>query len=322
MNEVIGNGAPVFYDHKNAVTSLNSPSTVHVQNTRLSYFFRRYLLQKAMSVFKWELPETWAENYFMYVLYCWGRIAVVKTDRFGVIPQACGLRGYDVFYQPTNAIITNPLLRGILEPRIGTQCTLFKLQPDYGGILDLVSYYGDMMALCAEAAGVNLLNSKISYAFFASSKNAAESMKKAADRAVSGEPFVVMDKQLLNDDGKLSWQPFFQNVRETYIVDAVLSDMRKLEAMFDTDIGIPNANTDKRERLITSEVNANAVETYSKCSVWLEQLQESCEKCNAMFPEIKVSVDWRVQPSYEGDDLDEGSNDVDSGDVPVRRDAV
>ena len=74
--------------------------------------------------------------------------------------------------------------------------------------------------------------------------------------------------------------------------------MRKIESMFDTDIGIPNANTDKRERLVTDEVNANNVETASKCALWLEQLQESVKKTNDMFG-LDVSVDWRFPDAYE-----------------------
>ena len=109
------NGIPFSADYINAANSVVSPSTVHCRNTTLSLYFQRYLLQKAMSVFKWEMPVDWSKNYTLYTLYCWGFFAVVNTDRYGVIPQACGLRGYDVFYQPTHAIITNPLLSGTLE---------------------------------------------------------------------------------------------------------------------------------------------------------------------------------------------------------------
>ena len=147
------NGIPFPADYINAANSQVSPSTVHCRNTSLSLYFQRYLLQKAMSVFKWEMPPEWSKNYTLYTLYCWGFFAVVNTDRYGVIPQACGLRGYDVFYQPTNAVITNPLLTGTLEPRIGLQCELVRLQPDYGGIMDIVTYYADMLALCAESVG-------------------------------------------------------------------------------------------------------------------------------------------------------------------------
>ena len=59
----MNSGAPYFYDYINAETSQVTPSTIHVRNTALSAFFRRYLFQKAMSVFKWNLPENWEENY-------------------------------------------------------------------------------------------------------------------------------------------------------------------------------------------------------------------------------------------------------------------
>lgn len=288
-------GAPFFYDHANAMVSQVTPNTVHVKNVGLTRFFQRYLLQKAISVFKWNLPENWSRDYFLYVLYCWGFIAIVNTDKFGVIPQGCGLKGYNVFYQPRSAIIQNPLLSGTLEPVIGKQCTLLKLQPDYGGIMDLVSFYAQEMALASEAIDVNLLNSKLSYVFTASNKNAAESLKKLYDRIASGEPAVVIDKNLYNDDGSVCWEAFQQNVGQNYIAGDLLSDLRKIEAEFDTKIGIPNANTDKKERLITDEVNANNVETRNLPELWLESLQQGCKEANAMFG-INISVDWRNEP--------------------------
>ena len=295
------NGAPYYYNYINAETSQVTPSTVHVKDSGLCRYFTKYLLQKAMSVFEWDLPETWNKDYFLYVLYCWGYVAVVNTDKFGVIPQGCGLKGYDVFYAPTHAVIKNPLLSGILEPRIGTQCELLKLQPDFSGILDLVGHYAEQMALASQSVSVNLLNSKLSYVFTAKTKALAESLKKMYDQIASGEPAVVIDSRLKNAaDGEETWKSFEQNVGGNYIVTNLLADLRKIEAMFDTEIGIPNANTDKRERLITDEVNANNVETYSKCSMWLENLQEACQKVNRMFG-LSISVDWRDIPMMGGE---------------------
>lgn len=265
----------------------------------LVFQYSRYLLQKAISVFVWRLPPTWNRAYFLYCLYCSGRIAIVNTDKFGVIPQACGLMGYNVFYQPTNAIITNPLLVGIREPRIDRECVVLKLQPDYGGIMDLVNTYANLLAECILAAGVNVVNSKTAFGFFTDKKNVADAVKKAYDAAVNGQPLIVSDKQLLNPtDGKAGLESFFRDVKQSYILSDLLSDMRKIEAMFDTDIGIPNANTDKRERLITDEVRANDIETFSKCALWLEELQGECEKARQMF-NIDLSVTWRNPPEKE-----------------------
>jgi hypothetical protein len=288
-------GAPYFYDYQNAIISQTTPNTVHVKNVGLTRFFQRYLLQKAISVFKWKMPSMWSRDYFLYTLYCWGFIAIVNTDKFGVIPQGCGLKGYNVFYQPRSVIIQNPLINQTLEPEIGRNCVLLKLQPDFCGIMDLVSFYAQEMALASEAVDVNLLNSKLSYVFTASNKNAAESLKKLYDRIASGEPAVVVDKALYNDDGTVCWEAFQQNVGQNYIVSDLLSDLRKIEAEFDTKVGIPNANTDKKERLISDEVTANNVETRNLPELWLESLRQGCEEARKMFG-IDLSVDWRNQP--------------------------
>mgnify|MGYP002520607596 CR=1 FL=1 len=309
----IGSGAPVYYDYVNVANGFVTPSTVHVKNTSLSWFFKRYLFQKAISVFEWKLPDSWARDYFLYVLYSWGFISIINTNKFGVIPQGCGLRGYDVFYRPTNCIISNPLLRGNLEPRIGKDCILLKLKPDYTGLLDLVDYYGDIMALAAETLGTNLLNSKLAYVFLANNKASAEALKKLYDRIASGEPAVVQDKSLAQDDGKTpSWDTFSQNLGQNFISDKLMDLLNTIENRFDTDIGIPNANTDKRERLIVDEVNANNVATTTKAELWLESLQQGCREAHAMFDGLNPAnfwVEWRVNPEEPASKTDEGGGE-------------
>lgn len=304
-NVSIGQGAPIFYDYNNAVNSIISPSTMHVRDTNLAWYFRRYLIQKAIAVFKWRMPKEWAQNYILYVLYCWGYLAIVNTDKFGVIAQGCSLAGYDVFYQPTKAIISNPLLTGILEPKIGKQCTLLRLQPDYGGIMDKVNFYADMLALSAETAGTNLFNSKLAYVFGATNKADAESFKKMYDNIASGEPAQFIGKSLFNEDGSPNWMMFNQDLRSSYIAGDILEDMRKWELKFCSDLGIPNSNTEKKERLITSEVESNNVEVKLWADLALESLKKGCAEARDMFG-IDLDVNWRFDT--EGTAYDE-SND-------------
>lgn len=304
----IGYGAPTFYDHQNAYNSILSPSTMHASDTGLQWYFRRYLLQKAIAVFKWKLPERWAKNYFLYCLYCWGYIAIVNTNKFGVIPQGCSLSGYDVMYQPTHATIANPLLRGILQPRIDVQCALIRLQPDYGGIMDKVNFYADVMALSAETVGTNLFNSKLAYVFGCTSKNQSETFKKMYDNIASGEPAQFVNKELFNEDGSPNWMIFNQNLKQTYIVSDVMDDMRKWELKFCSDLGIPNSNTEKKERLIEAEVESNDVEVKLWADLALEELQKGCKKANDLFG-IDLSVDWRYKEVMtDGNESGNGSD--------------
>lgn len=290
-------GAPYSYNHINNYTSQYSPSTVHCQNTELVNFYKRYLLEKVQSVFEWNLPEGWNRAYFERVLYCAGYIAIINTDKFGVIPQNCGLYGYDVFYQPTNVTIANPLLSGIIRPRIGKQCALIKMQPDYKGVCDVITYYADMLALCAEAASINIQNSKIATVFFAADKAQAETYKKMYDQLSAGNPISVIDKSL-RDNGE-TWETFNRDVRTSYILTDLLSDMRKIEMQFDTLIGLPNANTDKRERLITAEVESNSQEVASLRTIWLNTMLEGVHSARKIFG-INIDVKYRWE---DGNDV-------------------
>ena len=298
---------PAEYDFINQYNWRMEPSHIHVKNTELANYYKRYLFKRAISVFDFDIPETWDKTYFTYTLFGYGHLAVINTDKYGVIPQQCQLMGYNVFYQPTNVTISNPLLRGILNPKIGTQCELVKLQPDYRGILDIVDIYGDMLALALETAAVNLNNSKMPVIFQVQDKAAAESYKKMYDAVNSGEPAVFINKNLTGDNGEPNWNLFLSNVGQNYITGDILENMRTISAMFDTEIGIKNVNFEKKERLVTNEADANEEETQSLSDLWLSTMQTGFEKVNTMF-----GLDCSVKKHFN-DEKEEPDNDTDLG---------
>ena len=281
-----------------------SPSTIHCKNTALTWYFRRYLVQKAISVFTWKMPANWDPDFFRYGLYCCGYLAIVRTDKFGVIPTLCTLGGYNVFYRPRYAVIANPLLSGILEPIIDEQCTVIRLQPDFGSIMDLVNYYADLLSLCAESVAINLVNTKLGFAAGAKSKAAAESLKKMYDQLQAGNPLVVYDKDL-QDNNEPVFDFFTSNLQNMFISPDILLAMRKIEQDFLTAIGLPNANTEKRERLTTDEVNANNGETVALADLWLDTINRECAKAREMFDIPEFSAEWRINPY--GNNVDSGS---------------
>ena len=284
---------PFYYDYMNTMASSSQPANRHVLNTEVGRFYQRYLLKKALAVFKWEMPEWWDENYFLYVLYCWGYVAVFNSEEFGVIPQQCGLQGYNVFYRPKEVIIANPLLN-IKRLTIGQDAVLLQLQPDYMGVLDLCAHYAEKMALASAAINQNLWHTRIATVFFAGSDAEQQSIKKAYDLMTDGDPMVVVNKHLRDENGNLKYEVFNRDVRQSYVISDLIADLRKIEAEFDTRIGIPNANTDKRERLITNEVNANNVETTILSDMWLDSVQDGIRKIRDMFG-IELSCERRYQ---------------------------
>ena len=287
------------YDFINKYNAHIKPSTVHTQENATAWYFRRYLLQKILSVYEFKgIPETWSKDYFLYTLFLWGFVAVIETDKFGVIPQHCSLYGYDVFYRPTHVNIANPLLRGNLTPKIGTECELIKLQPDYGSCWDIISYYADLLALSTESLGVNLVNSKLAYVFACQDKTVAESFKKMYDKINEGNPAVFADKKLFDDNGDPLWTTFQNNLKQNYVAGDMLNDMLKIDARFCTEIGIPNVNMAKKSGVTDNEVEANNADTKSKAEVWRETMLDGMQRVNKMF-DLDLSVELRYKENYD-----------------------
>ena len=290
---------PIPYNVENVAKASFSPSTFHLADNASFGFYARYLWQKMINVFKFTLPDGWDEDYFKYVLFGMGYIPVLYTNEFGVIPQYGAAGGYNQFFEPDFVIISNELLpdESSRELKIGRDCEVVRLAPDWAGAGDLIGFYAAKMALCSQSIDINLINSKVAFVFGAKSKAQAEAFKKMYQDIASGEPAVVIDKSLFSEEGEAQWQLFSQNLKNTYLVSDIVSDMRKLEEEFDTKIGIPNANTDKRERLNTDEVNANNVETEMIAEGWLNNIRKGFEKVKKLYPGVNCSVDWRVKPN-------------------------
>lgn len=299
------------YDFLNVYNAYRNPSTVHCSDSYMVRYFTRYLFQKAISVFEWKgMPEHWSKDFFLYVLYARGYLTIADIPGYGPIPQNCSLMGRNVFYQPREVIIANPAIKGTQITRtIDKDCVLLKLTPDYAGIIDIVSIYADKMALCLESAGINVHNSKLSYVFASKNKNFAEAFKKMYDQINGGEPAVFIDKDLMTEDGSPSWMTFTQDLKNNFIAPELVELMKKIENNFDAEIGLPNNPSEKKERMIVDEVNANNASTYAKSQLWLDSLKEGIEKANKMFG-LELSVEWREKmggEDYAGMDQSDGS---------------
>ena len=81
---------------------------------------------------------------------------------------------------------------------------------------------------------------------------------------------------------------------------------------FLTAIGVNNANTDKRERLVTGEVDANNQELVANTTIWKENLKLCCDKINAMF-----NVGLNVTLQFDASNRKESKDDVSGQREPV-----
>ena len=292
------NGIPYLYDYQNGYDSQFRPYGMHARPTGLSLFFDRYFFQKLFSVYDFKIPEEWDSDYFRYTLFVMGYTVVFNTDILGVVNNHGALYGRNFYYRPDRAIIANPMLKNTPELIIGRDCSLVKLAPDYRGAYDVVSTFSDLAALILQAMGVNIVNTKLAYVMSSDNKAMAETFKTMLSDIDSGQPAVAVDKALFDADGNPRWVMFNQNLKQTFLGNDLATLMQTIESMFLSFIGIRNVNYEKRERLISDEVNANNQNTQAIAKVWLDSMQESMKKTNAMFGtnlSVKLNDDYEVK---------------------------
>lgn len=300
---------PLNYDQLNLIDSSYVPSVVNLQQNKSFGFWQRSLFQRAVSVLQIDLPEDWqgaTKDFFLYCLFRYGYVAVFDYEGMGTIFNPCSLSGYDVFYRPTNALIANPSFTKSLDLKIGEECAVLKLCPDYMGVYDVVNYYAEKLALLDNAINMSLINNKYAFMLGAKSKGAANALKKMLDRINDGEPAVIYDVKIADVDEKNGdpWHVWNRgNMKENYITTMQLSDFRTILNNFDSEIGIPTLATEKKERMVTSEANATALDSKSRVRVWIETFNSSAEVANRMF-NLNISCKLR-------EELEDGISDID-----------
>ena len=269
-----------------------NPKKVDPASTTFFYYVDT-LFRKAQSIYKIEgMPETWDYDYFLSILLSQGFITVTNTP-LGVLPLRCGISGINVFNHPTKVIIANPVI-GNLERTIDEDCTLIKLQYNYRPIMDIIYKYATMLAECDGSIAVNLMNSKVCFIGFCNSKAQSETMKAMYSEISKGVPAVYVKADQVTPE-----QIYYNHVKENFVAGEIQILKRKIMSEFLTEIGVNNANTDKKERLTDNEVEANDGEIQLNAGYWLDNIREGLEKTNKMF-DLNLSIKLKNTMNTEG----------------------
>ena len=288
---------PMNYDHINLRAGTYQPSPVKNRNNRSFDYYVRTLFQRVTTVFEWELPENWDGNikdFFLYCLFRFGYVVISDFEQFGMGFQPCSLSGYNFYYQPTNALISNPALNESLDLVLGRDGELLKLTPDYMGVWDVLEIHAKKLALLDEAIEMAETNNKFAFFLGAKNKAAGQAIKKMLDLVNKGEPAVVWDMKLMNDptDKDVPWQEWKRDINEKLTTE-LLSNFRTIIADFDAEIGIPTNGFEKKERMITDEANIKQADGKARSVTWYETIESSIMKIKKLYPDIRLSCKMR-----------------------------
>ena len=307
---------PLNYDQINNIEGHLQPSMLKYCNSVTYAYWQRSLFQRAISTIDFKgLPDTWeasVRDFFYWCIFAYGYVGVFDTEEFGLSFQPGALYGFDFYYQPVEFLVANPKLNRRFK--IHEEAEIIKLTPDYRGIFDIISYYA--MLLSALDSGINssIVNSKFAYMMGAKNKPAAETLKKIFDKVASGEPAVVFDQSLLQQDPQSKEDPYTflerSNLKQSYLTTDQLMDRQTLLSAFDAEIGIRSLPYNKKERLVTAEAESREQDSTARLDVWKATLDSSLELVNKLF---KTSI--KAELHY---DAKEVMNDGTGEDNPDR----
>lgn len=313
--------APLNYDELNAIEGTYTPSMVKSFNNQVFTFWERALFQRAASVIDFNgLPEAWEgtrRDFFIYCLYRFGFVGVMDIKKYGLIFQPGTVQGYDIYYQPTKFLVANPHLelegRDSKEFTIGTDVELIKLIPDYRGIWDIIAYYAEKLATLDNALNMSLINNKFAFMLAAKNKQASEAFKKMIDKVNAGEPAVIYDQKLVNDqqDKTEPWQLWSRDhMKENYLTTMQLADFNTILHNFDKEIGIPTIPVEKKERMISDEAQSTVIDAISRSEIWLQTLNSSLKIVNTKY-NLNITAERHFKTEEVSEDAVENNTDRD-----------
>lgn len=255
------------------------PRSVEGLNNVSVIYYTQQLIKKLFGVYEITgAPDGWDINYMKERIFLDGKLCITDTA-MGVLPLQTGVSGLNVFNHPTTCVIANPVL-GSFERLIDTECALVLLEFDYGNAWPMINRYAALLASADASIAVNLLNTRVAAIFGAESKKEAESYKVMYDKISRGDPAVFVGENLAK---KLSERLVFNRVKEQYIADDVEQLKHRLMDDFLSDVGVMNANTDKRERLVTDEISSNYQEIRAGAEHWLDNIRAGFAKANELY---------------------------------------
>lgn len=272
------------------VDGLANQSAIYYRNKLLRLIFQRFEFSG--------IPDTWDLDYMLMHLFIEGHICVTDTA-VGVVPLKCGITGINIYEEPTEVIIANPVL-GNLRRTIGEDCELIRIQFDYLGINWILDRYSALLAMCDSGIAVNLMNTKATWIFGATSKQQAETFKAIYDKITLGEPAVFTTNE---HSGILKETLYTMPAKQNFIADDIQLLKRKIINEYLTDIGINNTNLEKRERLTDDEVNANNDEVLANIQHWYNNINEGIKRVNEHY---SLNISCKIRDyGGRGDDISE-----------------
>lgn len=261
-----------------------------LNDMKFTDYFRRLSLM-AKSVFKWSnLPNGIDEKWIEQFLFTDGKCVFFKDEEKGLMVSRCNpsgtfnnydepvtLRPFGTNYYPNTELVNN------------VNCILIRNNDDMIPTSRTIRIFAYDLASISRTIDVNINAQKTPVMIKCSDKQKL-SLKNAYNQITGNEPVIYVDKQM--DVG------VFEVLRtEAPIVfDKLQIQKHEIWNECMTFLGVNNANMNKRERLVTNEVEANNSQIELACEIMLKSRENACKLINEKFgTNIKVEIRSQIE---------------------------
>lgn len=275
--------------------------------TYQDYFYKLKML--AMARQEWaKLPNSMDEKWVERFLFDDGFCVYFEDELKGHMVAKCTLEGINSYGDPTSIV---PV--GVdIEPRRltpGVDCVLIQNNDERIPTSRFIQLFAYRLAQTTRAIDVNVNAQKTPILILGTDKQKL-SLKNVYAQYTGNEPVIFGDKGLDTEIMKVL------QTQAPIVFPQLHEHKQNIWNECLTFLGINNANTDKRERLITDEVEANNTHIDLSAECFLKSRQKAAEQINKLFgTSIEVKIrDKEVDPTEAiGDIYNQGMAQLKGG---------
>lgn len=275
-------------------------------------FYLRWITELAVNRFTWtglpEEPEGDLRPRYMELMLF--RKAMVVFFRHKKFEKYLCLQGtyngnLDMYFDPTSFNIygngTVPQIDGLTvshKDAVPIWANMLRA-PD----LDMVSIYVKRLAKFDRTVDINVLAMQHPFIISATDEQ-RHTIVEAYRQVQDGQPVLMLNKNVMGADDITKTMTVLDMKLHPDTITNLMLDKKKIWQECMTFLGINNANQEKRERLITDEVNANNSEVGAARAIALNARQQACEAINKKFG-LDIWCEWNAAVDNMGKTQDE-----------------
>lgn len=268
-------------------------------------FIKNHFMKKfeiiALNLFKWEnLPETIEERYIEKALFDHGLCCLVDDENLGQIVVGCTYsENMNIWGEPTEVLTNgfNYVKRFSIENTVNTRYINIPDEDNkvnYAIVCqnndlaistrEILQYYVNKLVEVELSAFTNISLQKFPF-LINTTKDNQMTMKTLISKVDNGEPYIMYNKKIAD----LTSAVDVFNLNVPFVADKLLQYRFETEREIYTIFGFNN-NFEKKERLLTDEINVN--NAFIDCNI------DSMYKKRKKFEElINAKYGWNVKVS-------------------------